>query len=192
MISQILTLTPAHLMSSKHVNYTQGQVLGVDDFQTEQNYWFDKHRRHNRYLHGWGVVWGLSVSMAKKVITVEPGFALDCLGNELELEWTTPLPLATSRGEALFLVLQYKECPTDLVPIPGEPDRTEQVAMAPSRILETVELLFRDKDFLAGHKCLPGRKTCGKPHPVPIARIKPRAGAWILDRKFAVPHYECC
>ena len=44
----------------QRVRYFNGQVLGVDDFNTEQNYFIEKHRLHNRHVHGWGVVNGLS------------------------------------------------------------------------------------------------------------------------------------
>ena len=44
-------------------NYVTGQILTADYFTTEQNYFLARLRRHNRYLHGWGVVRGFSVSV---------------------------------------------------------------------------------------------------------------------------------
>ncbi len=44
-----------------------GQVLTADDLQREQDYHRDKARLHNRFLHGWGVVAGLMVSIDQGV-----------------------------------------------------------------------------------------------------------------------------
>jgi len=45
----------------ERVKYFFGQLLGVREFQSEQSYFLEKHRLHNRYLHGYGVVCGLEV-----------------------------------------------------------------------------------------------------------------------------------
>jgi len=46
----------------ERVNYFYGQMLGVREFQSEQHYFHDKQRLHNRFLHGFGVVCGLGVA----------------------------------------------------------------------------------------------------------------------------------
>jgi hypothetical protein len=48
----------------RRLNYTYGQMLGVADFRTEQSYFREKQRLHNRCLHGYGVVCGLLVHPA--------------------------------------------------------------------------------------------------------------------------------
>jgi hypothetical protein len=45
----------------RRLNFTYGQLLGVADFRTEQSYFREKQRLHNRCLHGYGVVCGLLV-----------------------------------------------------------------------------------------------------------------------------------
>jgi hypothetical protein len=45
----------------RRLNYFFGQMLGVQDFQTEQSFFREKQRLHNRCLHGYGVVCGLLV-----------------------------------------------------------------------------------------------------------------------------------
>jgi len=35
--------------------YFYWKLLTSDDFITEQTYFMEKHRRHNRYLHGCGI-----------------------------------------------------------------------------------------------------------------------------------------
>jgi len=46
----------------ERVRYFYGQLLGVREFQSEQSYFYEKHRLHNRYLHGYGTVCGLAVA----------------------------------------------------------------------------------------------------------------------------------
>jgi hypothetical protein len=48
----------------RRLNYFFGQLLGVDDFQSEQAYFREKQRLHNRCLHGYGTVCGLLVKPA--------------------------------------------------------------------------------------------------------------------------------
>ena len=66
-----------------------GKLLSVDDLEREQSYHRTKHRRHNRLVHGRGIVRGLGVSLgAQKAgqvpqIEVSPGVAIDPRGEEL-------------------------------------------------------------------------------------------------------------
>jgi hypothetical protein len=46
------------------LNYFYGQMLGALDFRTEQDYFREKLKLHNRFLHGYGVACGLLVSPA--------------------------------------------------------------------------------------------------------------------------------
>jgi len=52
----------ADLPDLKRLNYFHGQMLGVNDFRTEQAYFRDKFKLHNRCLHGHGTVCGLGVA----------------------------------------------------------------------------------------------------------------------------------
>lgn len=54
----------------KRVRYFPGQVLSTADFETEQSYLRAKRRPHNRWLHGWGVVGGLTVSVGRSEVVV--------------------------------------------------------------------------------------------------------------------------
>src|SRR5438105_14515335 len=42
----------------EHPRYYAGQVITASDLVLEHDYLHDKFRRHNRMLHGWGVVCG--------------------------------------------------------------------------------------------------------------------------------------
>lgn len=82
------------------MRYFHGQMLAANDLQTEQQYFHEKLKLHNRCLHGYGTVCGLKVvevekqsdcapsndKQAQKIPTcvqIECGLALDCQGNEL-------------------------------------------------------------------------------------------------------------
>jgi hypothetical protein len=71
-----------------------GQLLTEDDLQSLQDYVLAKNRLHNRHLFGTGVVCGLEV-LCKPCdtghVTVQPGYALDCCGNDIVLDCSLPL-----------------------------------------------------------------------------------------------------
>ena len=46
----------------ERVRYFPRQLLPADDLSAEPDYLRERARRHNRYLHGWGVVCGCSVT----------------------------------------------------------------------------------------------------------------------------------
>lgn len=69
--------------------FFSGQLLTEDDLELLVGYVTQKQRLHNRYLFGAGVVCGLSVASHPcrgGKIVVEPGYALDCCGNDLVLD----------------------------------------------------------------------------------------------------------
>lgn len=51
----------AAVPSFERLNYYYGQPLGVSDFKTEQTYFREKIKLHNRCFHGVGIVCGLEV-----------------------------------------------------------------------------------------------------------------------------------
>ena len=53
--------TCLELPEFRRLNYFFGQMLSVQDFQTEQSFFREKLKLHNRCLHGYGVVCGLLV-----------------------------------------------------------------------------------------------------------------------------------
>src|SRR5580693_5334052 len=82
------------------LNYFYGQLLGAGDFLTEQHYFREKLKLHNRCLHGFGVVCGLDVEVpaqttppsATAALQIDPGFALDPDGNELLVRHPIAIP----------------------------------------------------------------------------------------------------
>ncbi|HEX8454336.1 MAG TPA: hypothetical protein VF647_19810 [Longimicrobium sp.] len=158
---------PLRADPSKRVNYTLGLVLGVDEFQQEQLYHRAGRWRHNQWLHGYGTVWGLQVTTpdpadADPEIRVTEGAAVDPCGRDICVPDTMCVRLNAwldrhrevlqrlyGNGPAvipLAVVLCHRECPDDVVPVPGEPCRSQDDAMQPSRIRESFELRLALRD----------------------------------------------
>lgn len=154
-------LTDVHKLDpSKRVNYTFGLVLGVDEFLQEQTHLLEMHRRHQRMLHGFGTVCGLKAWVPADVtppeVRVAPGLAVSpggfdiCVPSMMCAKLNAWLAANAQALRDLFgdppttvslcVVLCYRECATDVVPVPGEPCRTDEEALAPSRLADSFEL----------------------------------------------------
>lgn len=157
------TLGPAD--PRKHVNYVLGMVLGVDDLTQEFGYLDNRVRAVVRELVGYGTDRGLAVTsegteLGPRIrvstgVAYTPSGQMVCVGSDqcaplngwlagqsAELGWR--LGAAAQASLRLAVVLCYRECLTDNVPIPGEPCRSEDALMSPSRIKDefTLELRF--------------------------------------------------
>ncbi len=165
-----MTITPSQTLLDpfRRVNYSLGLVLGVDEFNQEQIYLIEKNRLHNRTLHGYGTVCGLDVTVRDTAegpeVLVSAGLAVNPHGQEIRVptaqcarlnEWLSrnqddilasmgSPPLEFPPGPlTIYVVLCYRECKTDMVPVPGEPCRSQEDTMAASRIAEDFELALR-------------------------------------------------
>jgi hypothetical protein len=151
---------------TKHVKYTLGMVLGVDDFTQEFAYVSGRTKRVVSDLLGYGVSCGLRVTIDTDPdhgprVNVAPGEAVTPSG---QLVCVTPAQCAfvnewlrANRDEVertlsppagalpLYVVACYRECATDDVPIPGEPCRSEDDLMAASRTQDDFALELRMK-----------------------------------------------
>ena len=147
----------------KRVRYFDGQLLTADVFRDEQQYWLETRRRHNRLLHGWGVVTGLGVtSSSRNTLTVEPGMALDPLGREVVVP--APISVAVKAGPAPQLVL-VSYCERDVDPMTElYESRTEA-----SRVEEGASVTLAKR---------------ADAESVAIGRITRAAKGWKIDRSF--------
>ena len=118
----------------ERLRYFPRQLLTADDMRAEQEYFREKQRRHNRLLHGWGVVCGLEVVPDPKAgplaVSVCPGYALGPFGDEIYVpepvkldlsycarppavecspKYAVSQPLVTS---PMLVMIRYVECPT--------------------------------------------------------------------------------
>ncbi len=168
----------------KRVRYFDGMFLSTADFQAEQQYLREQRKMHNRCLHGFGVVYGLDVSINKGVIRISPGLALSCTGDEIVLETRIEAPLPQTKNNA-FLTVRYQERDTDPVPAPSGG------GVENSRVEETYEISFQEHDPCHGHaqaKRAGSRALgCGKSHPIAIAKLTHGREGWRIDHEFQPP-----
>lgn len=153
---------------ARHVNFNVGMVLGVDDYRQEFAYHSARDKWIVREFLGYGTLSGLAVTVESDAngprVRVTPGAAaapsgqLICVGREqcgsLNPWLQRPEVIAKlhtlTDGTAdpdhttltLFLTLCYVDCAVADVPIPGEPCRSDENLMAPSRIADDYTLTF--------------------------------------------------
>jgi hypothetical protein len=157
--------TVAEADPTKHVSYNVGMVLGVDDFTQEFAYLSGRDQWMVRDLIGYGTVRGLNVRIEVDAtkgprVAVEAGVAVSPRGQMICVpaaqcaylrNWVSDhsaeiTPLVGSPPDSsllLYVVLCYRSCPTDNVPIAGEPCRSEDKLVAPSRLMDDFSLELR-------------------------------------------------
>jgi len=181
----------------ERVKYFYGQLLGVREFQSEQSYFLDKHRLHNRYLHGYGVVCGLEVRLAggppdpcaphgegaaaAARVELGAGLALDCLGNEIAVRGPVTVDLLDQldgRGRAELLEGRPAYLSLAFVERPVEPVRPLAADSCGGLVPECVPSRLRD-DFCVrisfdppahDHACTTCEAPCGDPS-LPLAKL---------------------
>jgi hypothetical protein len=155
------TMTPD---PSKHVNFTLGMLLGVDDLKQEFAYLNGRNMSLAREAIGYGTMCGLKISLEVTTtgprLSVTSGTALSPRGELICMhpaqcaminDWLSAnqakvKPMGGSPPGSvlsLWLVLCYRDCPTDPVPIAGEPCRSADDLMAPSRLVDDFLLELR-------------------------------------------------
>jgi len=152
---------------AKRLTYFDGQFLSAEDFRDEQRYLIGRRHLHNRALHGWGVVFGLSVTVSEDVtspsLVVGPGLAIDRHGREIELDTLVPLPVGNP-GCPQYVIVEYAERETD--PVTTLANAPGAVA---SRIEEGVSIRLSRDTLTDG---------------VPLARLVPDSTGWKIDTTF--------
>jgi hypothetical protein len=111
------------------VRYFTGQLLSAADFEQEQEYARDKQRRHNRLLHGVGIVHGLEVTVEVRddgapLVAVSPGVAIGPDGEELVVcDRLTSPPCS---GRSCYVALRLVDRPLGTA-VGDEASRVEEV-----------------------------------------------------------------
>ena len=159
-------------------HYFSGRLLAPEDLNQEQTYFREKHKRHNRSLHGFGIVNGLDVSTDSGGVVVSAGLAIDCRGNEIVLEENQRLlPAAMGSSEVAFVAIKYREVFSG--PMIGGESAT---------IVEGSEVVVESQNQNGGHRHLRGRwLPCGEDHSLTVARLKRGQRGWRIDRRYRPP-----
>jgi hypothetical protein len=110
------------------------QMVTPDDLTLGQDYFRNKIRRINRYLHGWGVVCGTRIDKTDRPwkVIVRPGYILGPFGDEIVIERDICFDLRTrcvavSSGDACDEIVDPL-CP-DRTHDPRRPNRPYYVAV---------------------------------------------------------------
>lgn len=174
-------------------NYHFGMLLGVADFRAEQGFHIGRLRRHQRLLHGSGVVAGYAVTFRDEnfELRVGPGYAIDPLGRDLVLDVAQCVSLPrwwlvhreddafddiANKDNATFdldVIACYACCLGSPVPAIAEPCAGDAADIAYSRVCEIVKLkLVRTPDPLPA-----------APPPIAGATLEPEALAHAVAEK---------
>ena len=179
--------------SLKRLRFFTGQLLTAESFELEQKYFREKLKRHNRALHGFGIISGLRVIVAAGQIVVEPGLALDCEGNELVVGNAVVLSPITCDWGSAYLQVAFAEVYSDPVPRNGialttPAESCELDIVEASTITEGCELMVAEENSNRGHRHLRARwLACGQIHPLTIAKLKRNAQGWRVERGYRPP-----
>ncbi len=154
--------TPAKLA---RVNFFNRQLLTADDMITDRDYFLAKLRRHNRFMHGCGVVCGLIVAPAPITaqpwrVSVSSGYALGPYGDEIFVGETVYFDLAqcpssgmtspcepsvivagaAGSSSTVYLAIKYAECLARPVQVAGSGCGCDNDPCQYSRILDSFQI----------------------------------------------------
>lgn len=160
------------LQQFERPHFFTGQLLTADDLAQEQDYYRGKFRLHNRFLHGWGIVSGLSVSVdGGTTAVVSPGLAIDCAGNELVLDSREQLLLAGLKGRH-YVTIRCQE--TLAGQLPSQQGESEY-----SRVREAVRIELTGTSPVSGHRGIgPGTPGYGYEHALCLATLRQYGTRW--------------
>lgn len=166
-------------------NFLEGMSLTPEDLHVEQTYFREKHRLHNRSLHGFGIVSGLEVDQRRNQLVITPGLALDCQGNEILVAEPVELTLPeTLSATSIFLCIRYSEREAK----PASTKETSQGSWERSRVADSFVTTFENHNVNQRHRHVMRRwQACGKPHGLVLARLRCTSGQWRLDRRMQRP-----
>ncbi|GAA3537103.1 hypothetical protein [Kribbella ginsengisoli] len=124
-------------VSRERTRYFARQLVGADDLTQDQLYQREKSRRHNRMLHGWGIVCGARVRLGSVPceVVVEAGYILGPYGDEIQLDaaiavdvcsedldgnvasscgpvepWCADVRVDRPSGRPVYLAVAYADC----------------------------------------------------------------------------------
>jgi hypothetical protein len=105
-------------VGNERVHYFSRQLITADDMMAEQEYFRQKLRRHNRYLHGWGVVCGCAVVPPANAIAghpwtvvVCPGYLITPEGDEIVIENAVTFDVAGDSRQLVDPCANAYPCP---------------------------------------------------------------------------------
>lgn len=150
----------------ERVRFFPRQLLTADDLCAEQHYYREKLRRHQRHLHGWGVVCGCTVEQSGAgtgwQVRVDRGYAVSPAGDEIDINAVVdvdlrlgaqsqpcvvqpcpPLgeqPSLQDGGRIAYVAVRHAECHSRPVRVQPAGCGCDEAGCEYSRIRETFEI----------------------------------------------------
>jgi hypothetical protein len=197
--------------SLERVRYFPRQLLTADDMRVEQEYFRQRLRRHNLYLHGWGIACGATVEAAPSgdvhwQVRVCPGLVVSPQGDDIMIDdcvlfdlktgqqqpdpcsvkWPCPSAGAMPGGDkrpVIYLAVRYAECSTRPVRVPPAGCGCDEIDCEYSRVRESFELKVLWK--------LPDSHTKAKAADEVWCQTVKKLGAVALQRQHLWPTPPC-
>ena len=156
----------SQLTGLERTRFFPRQLVTPDDLTQDQKYLSEKLRRHNRLLHGWGVVCGARVKRGTEAgeVVIEPGYVLGPYGDEIVIDrkvtlnvchagatgdgfcgevadpWCSELREAPGESQPLFVAVRYAEVKSRPVRVHPAGCGCDDVLCEYSRIRDSYEL----------------------------------------------------
>jgi hypothetical protein len=160
-------------------NYQASSLLRAADLDAGSRYLWECVRRHNRYLHGWGVVCGLLVVPARIprlpwAVRICTGYAISPCGDEIvvccpvtvdlrDSLWSRPV-VGGIPAPLAYVALRYATDDARPIAIPGEPCNCSPPGHRYSRLRDS----YRVAVLWETPQALPPFDLCaGQPAPCP-------------------------
>ena len=158
----------------KRPHFFSGKLLTAEDLSGEQQYVIEKFKRHNRSVHGFGIVSGLNVTERSGRIIVQPGLALDCDGNEVLVDTVQTIDVGKlCDWQTAYLSVSFVEIKTA------------------ETITESFQFDLVQENANQGHRHVRARwLACGQGHALTIAKLRKSAHGWRIDRGYRPPRLK--
>ena len=166
----------------ERTRYFARQLVGADDLTQDQLYQREKSRRHNRMLHGWGIVCGARVRAGDGPceVVVEAGYLLGPYGDEIQIDtdvvidvcsedldgnvaspcgpvdpWCSDVRVDRPADRPVYLAVAYAECLSRPVRAVADGCGCDDTACEYSRIRDSYRIVVLERpavDVPAGRK----------------------------------------
>lgn len=125
----------------RRVNPYPGLMIDAEVWRDAHEYHRDLVRLHHLALHGWGIVQGLEVSLARgadNTLRIEPGIAIDPAGNFIVVGQQQMYRIMSREPGPVYLVLQFSD-------VLAEPATSGAGRGQPTRVIEAYRIQERDR-----------------------------------------------
>ncbi|MER6784327.1 hypothetical protein ABT330_06745 [Streptomyces sp. NPDC000658] len=172
---------PTPVEESERPLWFTGQLVGAEDLGQWNTWALARKRRHNRLLHGWGLVFGADVRTAQTqntpipaTVDISPGFVLSPQGDEIAIDDPLRVDVRTlgpvgplDPAHLFFLAVRYDESPGGAA---GQTRTTEGFSLG---LLDTLPEIY----------------TAPDPQPVPGERPAPphTSEPWVVLAGVRIP-----